>query len=259
MATLDVGGATVGYAVEGTGTPLLLIHGTTMDRTAWDMVRALMPATYEYVMVEMPGSGESSMPTAPITVGDLVTQSTKVMSHLGHERFHVAGYSLGAVAALAVAGAAPERVESCTALCGWATSDARMRFTFGLWRRLIATDPALFMRYAVADGFTAAAIAGMGPMLEDVIAMGAGALAPGSDAHLDLDERVDIAAMLPAITARTLVISGAEDRWVDPSHGRAVADAVPGARFELLPAGHLVIREGAPAVADLVHAHVSGE
>ena len=66
MATLEVGNATVGYAVEGEGIPLLLFHGTTMNRAAWDMVRPAMPAgAYQYVMVEFPGSGESSMPTEP--------------------------------------------------------------------------------------------------------------------------------------------------------------------------------------------------
>lgn len=256
MSTITVGDATVGYAVEGSGTPLLLIHGTTMNRTGWDMVRAAMPAEYEFVMIELPGSGESSLPDAPITVDAMADQALALMDHLGHARFHVAGYSLGAVAALATAARGGDRVATCTSLCGWATTDARMRFTFGLWRRLIATDPALFMRYAVADGFTAAAIAGLEPMLEDVVTMGAATLAAGSDAQLQLDEVVDIAGDLGRIAAPTLVIGGAEDRWVDVSHSRALGAAIPGARVEVLPAGHLVIQEGAAQVAALLDAHV---
>ncbi|MFZ4810593.1 MAG: alpha/beta fold hydrolase [Ilumatobacteraceae bacterium] len=257
MTTLTIGDATVGYATEGEGAPLLLLHGTTMDRTAWDMVRAGLPAEYEFVAVDFPGSGESSMPTAPLEVDDLVQQSLAVMSHLGHERFHVAGYSLGAVIALALAGTAPERVRSVTSLCGWATTDARMRFTFGLWRELIRTDPALFMRYAVADGFTAATIAALEPMLEGIVAAGGAALAPGSDAHLDLDHRVDIDGLITSITAPTLLIAGAEDRWVDASHSQAIAPRIPGAQLVILPAGHLVIQEGAAAVAELLHGHAS--
>ncbi|MCB1001076.1 MAG: alpha/beta fold hydrolase [Acidimicrobiales bacterium] len=256
MSTLQVGNATVGYGEEGAGPPVLVFHGTTMNRTAWDMVRAEMHASYRWVMVEFPGSGESSMPAGPIEVGDLVAQAVAVADHLGIERFHVAGYSLGAVAALATAADAPDRVLSCTSLSGWATTDARMRFTFGLWRQLIATSPELFMRYAVADGFTAGAIAALEPMLEGVIAMGASTLAPGSDAHLELDERVDIADRLGAITAPTLVIGGIEDRWVDIVHSRAIADAVGGARLEEVPFGHLVIQEGAAVVAALLAAHL---
>jgi pimeloyl-ACP methyl ester carboxylesterase len=258
MSVLQLGNATVGYADEGEGTPVLLFHGTTMNRTGWDLVRAAVPGDHRWIMVEFPGSGESSMPTAPIEVDDLVTQALAVVDHLGVDRFHVAGYSLGAVAALATAAAAPARVLTCTSLCGWATTDARMRFTFGLWRRLIATDRALFMRYAVADGFTAAAIAGLEPMLEGIVAMGADSVAPGSDAQLELDERVDIADRLGRITAPTLVLGGAEDRWVDITHSRALAESIAGARLVELPAGHLVIQEGAAAVAEHLHAHVSG-
>jgi 3-oxoadipate enol-lactonase len=258
MATLEHGSATVGYAVEGAGIPMLLFHGTTMDRTAWDLVRAEMPAEYEFVMVEFPGSGESSMPTSELTIDVLVEQAIAVMDHLGHDRFHVAGYSLGAVAALATAAAAPERTITCTSLCGWATTDARMHFTFDLWRRLIALDRELFMRYAVADGFTAAAIAGLAPMLEDVITLGASTLAPGSDAHLVLDQAVDIADRLSAITAPTLVIGAQEDRWVDVSHSHAVAAAISGATLQVLPQGHVVIQENPVQVAALVHQHASG-
>jgi pimeloyl-ACP methyl ester carboxylesterase len=261
MATLELGTTRIGYATEGaddaSGDPILLFHGTTMDRTAWDMVRAAMPTSRRYVMVEFPGSGESSMPDEPLTVEGLVTQATAVMDHLGHERFHVAGYSLGAVVALATSAHAGDRVRSVTSLCGWAVTDARMRFTFGLWKQLIATDPALFMRYAVADGFTANAIAGLEPMLEGVVAMGATALAPGSAAHLDLDAVVDITGLLGTISCPTLVIAGGEDRWVDPSHSRQIASAVPGARLEVLPAGHLVIQELAADVAALLDAHIA--
>jgi pimeloyl-ACP methyl ester carboxylesterase len=109
----------------------------------------------------------------------------------------------------------------------------------------------------VADGFTAAMIAMLEPMLDGVIAQGAASIAPGSDAHLDLDERIDIAGLLGSIVAPTLLIGGAEDRWVDISHSRALAAAIGGSRLEALPFGHLVIQEGAGAVAELLHAHVS--
>jgi len=45
---------------------------------------------------------------------------------------------------------------------------------------------------------------------------------------------------LPGITAPTLVVWGAADRMIPPAHGRAYADAIAGARLEIIPdAGHL--------------------
>lgn len=258
MATITVGDATVGYAVEGSGIPLLLFHGTTMNRQAWDMVRPAMPAdTYEYVMVEFPGSGESSMPMAPLTIESIVAQALAVMDELGHSHFHVAGYSLGAVAALAIAGIAPDRVLSVTSLCGWAAADARMRITFELWKRLIAADKELFMRYATADGFTVAALTAVEPMVEVILPVTAALVADGSAAQLDLDMILDITALLPAITAPVSIIGGLEDRWVDIAHSRALHALLPGSHLAELPAGHLVIQELAVDVGGLLHEHIS--
>ena len=260
MATLDIDGQLIGYAVEGTGTPLLMLHGTTMNRTAFDGMRAAFPADAAYMcaMVEFPGSGESAMPTEPLSVQVLAHQAHTVMQHLGHERYHVAGYSLGAVVAAGLAGIQPDAVTSATLLAGWITTDARQRCTFELWKRLIATDKELFMRYAMADGLTARAHEMMEPILEMAIGIGAATIADGSAAHLDLDLVVDIAHLVSHITAPTLVIGGAEDRWVDVSHSHALAAAIAGSRLEVLPAGHLMITERAAEIAALLHAHIAG-
>lgn len=260
MATLQVGDATVGYSVEGadSGTPLLLLHGTTMTRSAWDAVRAAMPGdVYRFTLIELPGSGESSMPSEPLTVAGVVEQSLALMTHLGHDTFHVGGFSLGAVIALAIAGTSPERVLSVTSLCGWAVSDARMRLTFELWKRLIAADPELFMRYAMADGFTVAALTVAEPIIETLLPFTASQIAPGSAAHLDLDITLDISALLASIAAPALIIGATEDRWVDVGNSRALHSAIPGSKLHELPAGHLVIQELAVEVAALLHAHIA--
>lgn len=261
MSTLVHQDHTVGYAVAGAplgsaGLPVLLFHGTTMNRSAWDFVIASMPEARTYIQVEFPGSGESSMPSRPLTVEGLVSDAEAVLAELGVSRCHVAGYSLGAVVAAATAALIPDRIASATLLCGWAVTDARMRLTFDLWKRLIAIGPEMFMRYAMVDGFTAASLTAIEPMVEQMVAMSASAVAPGSVHHLDLDLVVDISALLPKISAPTLVISGAEDRWVDPTHGRALADGIRGASFTALPAGHLVIQELAADVAGLLHGHI---
>ncbi|MGB8859238.1 MAG: alpha/beta hydrolase [Ilumatobacteraceae bacterium] len=259
MATLDVDGQLIGYAVEGDGAPLLLLHGTTMNRTAFDAVRAALPsgAAYTAVMLEFPGSGESAMPAGALTVELLVHQAHSLMQQLGFETYHVAGYSLGAVVAAGVAGTHPEAVQSLTLIAGWMKTDARQRCTFELWKRLIAADKELFMRYALADGLTAAAHVMMEPILEMAIGMGVESIAAGSAAHLDLDRVVDIEALVEEITAPTLIIGGAEDRWVDISHSQQLAAAIAGSTLEVLPAGHLMITELAAQIAELLHAHTA--
>jgi len=246
----------IGYNVAGDGTPILAFHGTTQAGNAWDQVRAAC-TPLQWVSFEFPGSGESSMPDSPIDLNAMVDDAVALMESLGHSSFHVTGYSLGAVAALQTASRHSDKVQSVTSLCGWAVTDARMRLTFDVWRRLIEIDPALFMRYALVDGYTAAGLTAIEPMHQMVIDIASAAVQPGSDAHLELDLRINIDDSLSSITAPCLVIGGIEDRWVDISHSRYLASRIAHATLLELPAGHLVIGEMAEAIAGAMSHHVN--
>jgi 3-oxoadipate enol-lactonase len=64
---------------------------------------------------------------------------------------------------------------------------------------------------------------------------------------------MDLRAGLPSVRAPALVLSGAQDPSIPPSHGRVIADAIPGSRYELLdPAAHLATVERADAVNQLI-------
>lgn len=257
MATFDFRGTTIGYNVEGDGSPILAFHGTTQAANAWDQVKAACSEPRTWVVCEFPGSGESSMPQGPIDLEEIVDGAVHLMESLGFDKFHVVGYSLGAVTALKAASMHPSKVLSVTSLCGWSQSDARMRVTFDLWRRLIAIDPALFMRYAIADGYSVATIEMLEPMIDTVASMGATAVQPGSDAHLELDLRVDIEEDLERISCPSLVLGGRFDRWVDFSKSEHIARRIAGARLVELPAGHLVIGELPAEIAREIISHTS--
>ena len=71
--------------------------------------------------------------------------------------------------------------------------------------------------------------------------------------------RFDASGRVGRISSPTLVIHGAEDRYVLPSNARALAEAVPGARLRVLEgAGHLVFVERAAEVNREVLAFLAG-
>ena len=256
MAVIKIDGQTVGYETAGdTGAPVLLLHGTTMSHTAFDGVRAAMPSDvpYRYVLMDLPGSVESELPDGPLSVDTIAAHAHQLMSSLGHERYHVVGFSIGAVVAAALAAAEESAVRSATLIAGWITADARMKATFELWKQLLETDVRLFTRYALVDGFTAAWHEQAAAFMEVAIDVAAPLLAPGSVAHVELDKVVDITEHVSRITSPTLIIGGAEDRWVDVAHSHALGHAIKGSRVEVLAAGHMMMSDQPARVAAVLH------
>ncbi|MBK9178188.1 MAG: alpha/beta fold hydrolase [Acidimicrobiales bacterium] len=253
MPSVRVGDTEVAYEVMGDGEPMVFLHGTTQTKEMWLLHVPALAGQVRAVLVDLPGSGSTTDAGGPLELDDLAELVVAVADDAGADRFHLVGYSLGAVVAATTAAAAPERVRTLSLIAGWATTDQRMRFTFGLWRHLIATDPVLFNRYAYADGFTAEFFEMAGDMVESMLTVSTPE--PGSDRQLELDQRVDIADRLAAISAPTLVVGGLEDRWVDVRHSRHLASAIPEARLVELDAGHLLYAERAPQLVELLAQH----
>jgi pimeloyl-ACP methyl ester carboxylesterase len=266
MGEVTVGDVRVAYDVQGcddAGAPLLvLIHGTTQDRTGWATITPALASTHRIVLPEMPGSGQTVDGGGPLELDDIVTQIVAVADDaLGDASapFALGGYSLGAVVAAATAAKLRDRVTSLTLLCGWATSDAHMRFEFDLWRRLLETDVELFLRHALSHGFTSAWYDMVGDEMAATVAQATVGLVngPGAARQAELDTRIDIAGRLDDITAPTRVIGATGDRFVPFRHSEALANGIRGARLVSVDAGHHCIHERADDVARLVTDHVA--
>jgi len=255
VPSVVVGDVEVAYGVEGTGDPVVLVHGTTGSRAHWLQQVPVIAASHTVVTPELPGSGETVDAGDPLDIDGVVQCVIAVADAEGFTRFHLAGWSLGAVVAAAVAASVPQRIRTLTLANGWATTDARMKFTFDLWKRLLERDRELFARYVLADGLGVESFELFGAGIEDLVPMTAEGFAPGSDRQLDLDIEIDISSRLTNIVAPTLVVGGTFDRWVDVEHSRKLAAAISGARLVELPCGHLVPTEQATTLNDLLLAH----
>ena len=258
MSSVRVGSVDVAYGKDGSGDPVVLVHGTSSDRTSFALQIPGLAEKYTVITPEYSGSGQSvdHEPDAVLTVEMLAEQMLGAADDAGATRFHVAGWSLGAVVASAVAAMAPDRVKSVVLVNGWVATDARMNFTFDFWNRLFAHSPEMFARYALADGLTAASHQAFGfEGVDGLVGDFAANFAPGTKRQIDLDRVVDISAMLSKITAPTLVIGGIEDRWVDIVHSRELAEKIKNAKLVELACGHLVPTEQAEKLTSLMLEH----
>jgi 2-succinyl-6-hydroxy-2,4-cyclohexadiene-1-carboxylate synthase len=84
-----------------------MLHGFSGTRRAWEGVSArLDPERYRPLALDLPGHGQASRPSSPITF----KSSVEAVLDASPERFALCGYSLGGRIALHVALVAPERI-----------------------------------------------------------------------------------------------------------------------------------------------------
>lgn len=126
-----LGPVTVAYEQQGTGEPLVLLHGVGHRRQAWDAIVPLLAGQRETIAMDLPGFGESPDldPAVPRDLQTAVAWLGAVLAELGVERPHVVGHSLGGLLALRLGQAGLARSVTALAPAGFWT-DAERRHTY---------------------------------------------------------------------------------------------------------------------------------
>jgi pimeloyl-ACP methyl ester carboxylesterase len=105
-------GIDLAYRIEGQGPPLVLIHGLACGRRMWlHQVRALRDA-FTVITYDQRGHGRSSAPAShqDYSGAHLTQDLLALLDHLGIDRCHVVGFSLGGGPAIGAAISRPDRV-----------------------------------------------------------------------------------------------------------------------------------------------------
>ncbi|GIM91278.1 alpha/beta fold hydrolase [Paractinoplanes toevensis] len=109
MATTPSGIA-YDHAAGTGGPPIVLIHAGVADRRMWDPQWAAISGEHDAVRLDLRGFGEST--TRPDALLSHVDDVRATLAHLGIDRCHLVGSSLGAGVAVEVALTAPHLVRS---------------------------------------------------------------------------------------------------------------------------------------------------
>ncbi|MEZ0606039.1 alpha/beta fold hydrolase [Paraburkholderia sp. IW21] len=97
-------------------TTVVLIHGVGMNQTAWLPQIEALTASYQVVVYDMLGHGDSALPTASPTLDEYASQLKALLDAMHMERAHVVGHSMGALVALEFALTHPQHTLSVVAL-----------------------------------------------------------------------------------------------------------------------------------------------
>lgn len=97
--------------------PLVLIMGWTGVKEDWGRLADDLAADRPVLIFDNRGIGESSVPDGPYSVEQLAADTLALAGHVGWQRFHVLGVSMGGMIAQALALAHPLRIERLVLGC----------------------------------------------------------------------------------------------------------------------------------------------
>ena len=243
----------INHEPTGEGPTVLMGSSLGTSLQMWDGQLSLAER-FRLVRYDHRGHGESPAPPGPYEIADLASD----VLELGLGRTHYVGLSIGAMIGMWLAANAPERIDRLILICTSAQLGPP-----SMWQERAAkvleagsTEP---VADPVVDRWLTPAFAAEHPDARAKLrAMLTSADPAGYAACCGAIERMDLRADLGRITAPTLVISGADDLATPVEHQRLIAEAIPGARHEILsPAAHVAAVEQADAVNRLIEEQLS--
>ena len=234
-----------------------------MSIAAWD--RFVAPLSAQSLVIRCDFRGQLLTPgpypdSLDAHAGDVV----ELLDALGIASAHVAGASFGGEVAMHLAAHFPDRVNRLTVITATDRITEKMRRDTREAKRLAEEAAAgrrdaaeLLFRRLFAETWSARWLARQPPDFLDNRARQLSMLPTtyfaGAAALLGVLETIDLTPDLGRIAAPTLVVGGAQDRVFPLEHSRAIANAIPGARLEIIPdTGHGLVIERADRVMELL-------
>lgn len=244
MPTIQANGVTLNYAVEGPeGAPVVAFSnslGTTL--AMWDAQARALSSTFRCLRYDTRGHGGSPVVETAFAVDDLAADLGALLDALGIAKAHVVGLSLGGMTGQVLAATRPDLVDKLVLVATSAHMPPE-----SAWRERAETVRARGMA-AVADGvitrwFTPAGRDGAGA--RETLRILVEEIDPAGYARAcEAIGRMDLRGLIGAITAPTLVISGADDPATPPAMGEEIHVKVAGSHFTVMErAAHLIAVE----------------
>jgi pimeloyl-ACP methyl ester carboxylesterase len=244
----DIPGARLCYTSRGEGLPVVLVHGTALDRRMWEPQDPLS-SRWQLLSLDLRGFGRSSQPgDAPYTHADDVAA---FLDALGIARAAVIGFSLGGRVAAQFAVAQPDRLAALVlidaALDGVEFGPELSALFASLGSMALERGMSVAIEHWLACGLFERAR--RNPALEVTLQRIVGEFdgAPWLRPNPVVKPLPPTLSRLGEIRAPTLVLVGEHDHADFRRIARVYADGIAGAEFAVVPgAGHVSNME-APA------------
>ncbi|MDQ3876606.1 MAG: alpha/beta hydrolase [Actinomycetota bacterium] len=222
----------------GKGPDVLLIGGLGDTVESWQFQLDGLADRYRLTAFDNRGAGRTAMPNETVSVEEMADDAAAVLRALGIPSAHVAGFSGGSIISQELAFRHPELVRSLVLQSTWPAMDSYLRswIFFVRWLVEVAPSERAFLEGFYLDIYTARAHndGTVDGIIEEVLAFPHKQRIEDVQRFLDAIVDHDTSERLAGIAAPTLVLAGGRDSTSRPELCRAVAERIPGSRFEVM-------------------------
>jgi 3-oxoadipate enol-lactonase len=243
MPVVRVNDIQMAYTEEGSGRPVVLIHGYPFNRSLWNEQVAALSGSYRVIAPDLRGFGESDSSNEPATMNRMAQDVAALLDHLGVPRATFGALSMGGYVTLAFYKQFASRVRALILADTRATPDTAE----AKQNRAQQAEKALAEGMAgIADAMlpkllTPDTVSKRPEVVKRVRDMMLKTKPEGAAAALrGMAERDDQMSLLSKITVPTLIVVGAEDAITPVADSEKMNERVAGSRLVVLEnAGHV--------------------
>lgn len=236
---IRIGDVNVFYREEGSGSPILLVHGNGLAHGQWKHNISALSRYYKVYAPDLPGFGQSDKPDVNYGRDYYVNFLVSFMEALGLPCVAIAGSSFGGSIAASFSALYPDKVSALIlsdASGLTANGLSKNKEVYNFFLSLLIRSRNLYCRQLFFDG-------NQSTLLEDTTLVTdsketRGAFMKNCNAMLQYDERY--VKSLMGIKAPTLVIWGMDDLLLPVSDAEKYGKLIPGSRVIIFDkCGHI--------------------
>src|SRR5664279_2059049 len=254
MAITLVDGITLAYVDEGSGDPVVLLHGWGGQAASMTPLIVALRDTYRVLAFDLPGFGGSSPPPVPWGTPEYAVFVERAVASLGITRATYIGHSFGGRIGIWLAAHAPEAGQAMVLIDA---AGIRQSATFRWRLRHLLYKPArTALRLPI--------LGTKGPVLRERLAMRFGsadyrATTGVMRASMVKTVNLDLSECMQAIAAPTLLIWGEKDEATPIADGRKMEQLIKGSRLIVVAgAGHFSYLDSPAFVNAVIGAFLHG-
>lgn len=234
-------GIDMGYRLEGpAGAPVVMLSNSFLtDSGMWDLQVSAFAEKYRVLRYDARGHGDTAASPGPYSMELLVADAVALLDALGLDRVHFIGLSMGGMIAQRLAAQHPERVlslglsDTACHLPPESAWDERIRLA-------LSDGAAAFVRPMTTRWLTPAYYQRHPEIVAKLAAMIEKTSVDGITGCAEAIKKMNQAAILPAITAPTLIVVGAQDVGTPVSAAEFLHRNIKGSKLVIIEeSGHL--------------------